>query len=139
MLIDVFLPELGENIAAGAVTKILVKAGDALKKGQNILELETDKAVLEVPSQHNGVIKEILVKAGATVKVGQAIFKIESGASPAAATTKAVPASPAQPKAEVRTPAEASQPTTIYMPVRKDVHAAPSVRLFAREIGIDIA
>src|SRR3989338_8826950 len=155
MLIDVFLPELGENIAAGTVTKILVKTGDALKKGQNILELETDKAILEVPSQHDGIIQEILVKTGATVKVGQAIFKIESGASPAAATAEA--GSPAstemlsrsasagraarpdvQPKAEVRIPAETSQPT-IYMPVRKDVHAAPYVRLFAREIGIDIA
>jgi pyruvate dehydrogenase E2 component (dihydrolipoamide acetyltransferase) len=148
MLIDIFLPELGENITEGTVSKVLVKAGDVLKKGQNILEMETNKAVLEVPSQNEGVIKEILVKAGATVKVGQAIFKIESGASPAAVTTKAAPASPAgapaarpdvQPKAQVRTPAEASQPTTIYMPVRKDVHAAPSVRLFAREIGIDIA
>ena len=44
------LPELGENITQGTVTKILVKSGDAVKKGQNILELETDKAVLEVPS-----------------------------------------------------------------------------------------
>ena len=44
------LPELGENISQGTVTKILVKNGDAIKKGQNILELETDKAVLEVPS-----------------------------------------------------------------------------------------
>src|SRR3989344_930355 len=77
MLIDVFLPELGENIAAGTVTKILVKAGDVLKKGQNILELETDKAVLEVPSQHDGIIQEILVKTGATVKVGQPVFRIQ--------------------------------------------------------------
>ncbi len=155
MLLDVFLPELGENIAAGTVTKILVKAGDVFKKGQNILELETDKAVLEVPSQHDGVIKEILVKTGATVKVGQAIFKIESppssgqaGASPAAATAKEAPAAAApkpetkhpdiQPRAEIATPTETPQPT-VHMPVRKDVHAAPSVRLFAREIGIDIA
>ncbi len=143
MLIDIFLPELGENIAEGTVSKVLVKAGDALKKGQNILEMETNKAVLEVPSQNDGVIKEILVKAGATVKVGQAILKIESGASPAAATAKAVPATVAPPKPETKHPdvqpkAEAPQPT-VHMPVRKDVHAAPSVRLFAREIGIDIA
>ncbi len=141
MLIDIFLPELGENITEGAVSKVLVKAGDALKKGQNILEMETNKAVFEVPSQHDGVIKEILVKAGATVKVGQAILKIESGASPATATAKTVPAA-VPPKPETKHPdvqpkAEAPQPT-VHMPVRKDVHAAPSVRLFAREIGIDI-
>ena len=50
------LPELGENISQGTVTKILVKIGDAIKKGQNILELETDKAVLEVPSSADGVV-----------------------------------------------------------------------------------
>ncbi len=143
MLIDIFLPELGENITEGTVSKVLVKAGDVLKKGQNILEMETNKAVLEVPSQHNGVIKEILVKAGATIKVGQAIFKIESGASPAAAIAKAAPASAEMlsrsDPAGRPAPAPAMQAPTVHMPVRKDVHAAPSVRLFAREIGIDIA
>jgi len=151
MLLDVFLPELGENIAAGTVTKVLVKAGDALKKGQNILELETDKAVLEVPSQHDGVIKEILVKTGALVKVGQAIFKIESPPSvgQASATAEAAPVPPAGPASVVPSKPETKSPEikspeqmpgpTIHVPVRKDVHAAPSVRLFAREIGIDIA
>src|SRR5208282_5760984 len=75
------LPELGENISQGTVTKILVKNGDAIKKGQNILELETDKAVLEVPSSADGVVTEILIKNGAVIKVGQPILKIESGAS----------------------------------------------------------
>ena len=70
------LPELGENITQGTVTKILVKSGDTIKKGQNILELETDKAVLEVPSSSDGIISEILIKSGAVVKVGQPIFKL---------------------------------------------------------------
>src|SRR5208283_681 len=75
------LPELGENISQGTVTKILVKNGDAIKKGQNILELETDKAVLEVPSTADGTVSEILIKSGAVIKVGQAILKIGDGAS----------------------------------------------------------
>ncbi len=133
MLIDIFLPELGENITEGTVSKVLVKAGDALKKGQNILEMETNKAVLEVPSQHNGVIKEILVKAGAVVKVGQPVFKIQQDA------VTVSPVIPMESPAPAPAAAPATQAPTVYMPVRKDVHAAPSVRLFAREIGIDIA
>ena len=76
---DLKLPELGENITQGTITKILVKTGDAIKKGQNILELETDKAVLEVPSPTDGVIGEILIKSGAVVKVGQSIFTLSGG------------------------------------------------------------
>jgi pyruvate dehydrogenase E2 component (dihydrolipoamide acetyltransferase) len=82
------LPELGENIKQGTVTKVLVKAGDVIKKGQNILELETDKAVLEVPSNMDGVVSEILTKPGATVAVGQPVFKL-SGSAAAEATPKA--------------------------------------------------
>ena len=74
------LPELGENITQGTITKILVKTGDTIKKGQNILELETDKAVLEVPCDVEGIVSEILVKEGAVVKVGQPILKIEGDA-----------------------------------------------------------
>src|SRR5271170_4598004 len=84
------LPELGENITQGTVTKILVKSGETIKKGQNVLELETDKAVLEVPSSNDGVVGEILIKNGAVVKVGQAIFKLEGGS---AQTANASPAS----------------------------------------------
>ena len=75
------LPVLGENLTQGTVTKIMVKTGDTIAKGQSILELETDKAVLEVPSTVKGVIKEILVKAGDTVAVDQPIFTFEDGAA----------------------------------------------------------
>ena len=154
MLIDIFLPELGENITEGTVSKVLVKAGDVLKKGQNILEMETNKAVLEVPSQNEGVIKEILIKAGAVVKVGQPVLRIQQGelltspVIPAKAgiqkdgpPTKTFGGDKMETQTPIATPATASAPQTptVHMPVRKDVHAAPSVRLFAREIGIDIA
>ncbi len=143
---DLLLPALGENLDKGTVTKVLVKAEDTITKGQNILELETDKAVLEVPSPEAGVIKEILVKSGDVIKVGQPVFKILSGAT---ASAKPQPQPKAgQPSAEkaasVSTPqavkaAEAAPVTTTgHPPVRKNLAAAPSVRLFAREIGIDL-
>jgi pyruvate dehydrogenase E2 component (dihydrolipoamide acetyltransferase) len=76
---DMKLPELGENIEGGDVLRVMVKAGDAIKKDQAVLELETDKATIEVPSSIEGVVKDIKVKAGEKVKVGQTIFVIEEG------------------------------------------------------------
>src|SRR6266853_5869550 len=92
---DLLLPELGENIAAGDVLRVLVKPGDMLAKDQPVLELETDKATIEVPSSVVGKIKEIKVKAGDKVKVGQAILSVEDGGAAAAAAPEAKPA-PAQ-------------------------------------------
>ena len=84
---DFTLPELGEQIEAGDVLRVLVKAGDTLVKEQPVLELETDKATIEVPSSVTGTVKEIKVKAGDKVKVGQAILSYDEGAG-AAATPK---------------------------------------------------
>src|SRR3954467_6422990 len=81
MAIDFTLPELGENIAAGDVLRVLVKAGDTIAKDQPVLELETDKATIEVPSSVAGTVKDIKVKAGEKVKVGQAILSVEGNAS----------------------------------------------------------
>src|SRR5436305_8805106 len=87
---DFTLPELGEQIEAGDVLRVLVKAGDTLTKEQPILELETDKATIEVPSSVAGTVKEIKVKAGDKVKVGQAILSYEEGAG--AKSAEAAPA-----------------------------------------------
>ena len=84
---DFTLPELGEQIEGGDVLRVLVKVGDTLVKEQPVLELETDKATIEVPSSVAGTVKEIKVKAGDKVKVGQAIFSYEAGAG-AASTEK---------------------------------------------------
>ncbi len=73
------LPELGENVTAGDVIRILVKPGDALAKDQPILELETDKATIEVPSTLSGTVKDVKVKTGEKVKVGQAILSVDEG------------------------------------------------------------
>ena len=64
------LPELGENIETGDVVRIAVTAGETIKPGQAVVELETDKAVIEVPSTVSGVIEEITVTPSARVKVG---------------------------------------------------------------------
>src|SRR5262245_55486352 len=81
-MIDFNLPELGENVTAGDVLRVLVKPGDALTKDQPVLELETDKATIEVPSSVAGRVKDVKVKAGDNVKVGQAILSVdENGAA----------------------------------------------------------
>jgi pyruvate dehydrogenase E2 component (dihydrolipoamide acetyltransferase) len=94
LVTDFTLPELGENIASGDVLRVLVKPGDVLTKDQPVLELETDKATIEVPSSVAGKVKEVRVKAGDKVKVGQAILSIQeeaAAAAPSAATEKPAP------------------------------------------------
>src|SRR2546428_8084688 len=76
---DFTLPELGENISAGDVLRVLVKPGDTLAKDQPVLELETDKATIEVPSSVAGTVGEIKVKQGDKVKVGQVILTVADG------------------------------------------------------------
>jgi Pyruvate/2-oxoglutarate dehydrogenase complex, dihydrolipoamide acyltransferase (E2) component, and related enzymes len=72
------LPELGENIESGNVVKVLVNVGDTIMQDQPVLELETDKATIEVPSSVSGVVKEILVKEGGTAKVGETVLTVDS-------------------------------------------------------------
>ena len=99
MSTDMKLPELGENIEGGDVLRVMVKAGDAIKKDQPVLELETDKATIEVPSSADGVVKEVKIKPGEKVKVGQTIFIVDengAGASAAAPAEGAVAAKPAE-------------------------------------------
>jgi pyruvate dehydrogenase E2 component (dihydrolipoamide acetyltransferase) len=83
---DLTLPELGENISAGDVLRVLVKPGDALAKDQPVLELETDKATIEVPSSLAGTVGEIKVKPGDKVKVGQVILTVADGSKADAAS-----------------------------------------------------
>ena len=164
---DFVLPNLGDGVAQGDVLKVLVKVGDAIKVDQPVLELETDKATVEVPSTLAGVVKELKVKAGDKVKPGQAVVVIDqgaAGAAPQAETRKAdapAPAPPApaaapepvappppaaepeRPKAPVVDfPAARQQPAPAAAAGPAPAHttgpAAPSVRRLAREIGVDI-
>lgn len=76
---EFILPELGENIQAASVLSVFVKQGDYLKLEQPVLEIETDKATIEVPSNIEGIIKDIFIKDGDKVKVGQVVLRVEAG------------------------------------------------------------
>ena len=161
------LPELGENIDQGDLVRLMIAPGTKVSEGQPVMELETDKAVVEVPSSVSGVVKEIKVKEGEKVKVGQVIFTLEGGASqqPARPANEPVEHVSGQQaarlafhlamKAEGKTeeqalPPDRPQPVppTFTMPVqlgkvagtehRDPVPAAPHVRRLARELGLDI-
>ncbi len=71
------LPELGENIYSGTISKILVAKGDRLSKGQSVIELETEKAVVELPIDFAGVVRDVLVKEGEVAKIGQNLLEVE--------------------------------------------------------------
>lgn len=91
------LPELGENVTSGDVVRVLVNVGDLIERNQPVLELETEKATIEVPSSVSGRITEVAVKAGDKVRVGQVVLVVENGAAagpapPDGARAEAVPA-----------------------------------------------
>ncbi|MXY49337.1 MAG: branched-chain alpha-keto acid dehydrogenase subunit E2 [Gemmatimonadetes bacterium] len=197
------LPALGENVDAGTVVGILVAVGDQVEENQPVLEIETDKANLEVPSGFSGVVTEILVENGATAEVGAPVLMYEEGAGEGAAdgedtaageaaaaavetttpaageaaaaeaheqaeaeapaeetreptpessqTPSAPPATTASPEPSTPPAADAGSPEKTAAPSPPapvvpaatstsgaPVPAAPSVRRFAREIGLDI-
>jgi pyruvate dehydrogenase E2 component (dihydrolipoamide acetyltransferase) len=114
-VIEFKLPELGENIEQGDLVRLMVSPGAAVSAGQAVMELETDKAVVEVPSSVTGTIQEIRVKEGDKIKVGQVIFTVDNnggGASPAepARQTVASPAAPISPS-PAKPPASGQQET----------------------------
>ena len=122
------LPDLGENIASGDVVTVFVSEGDVVKPGQALLEVETDKAVIEVPCPPGGRIAQVLVKKGDTVKVGQTLVVLDA-ADGAAAPAKAAPQAPAQTQAPAPAPKPAPKPvaapTATPAPVQP-VAAAPA-------------
>jgi len=118
MIVEVRLPEISENVASGDVTKVLVKVGDTVAVDQPLVELETEKAVFEVPSTAAGVVTEIRLKAGDSLEVGGVIAKIETEATAGAARSGekqpagAESAAPEKPAAATETspPHAASEP-----------------------------
>jgi pyruvate dehydrogenase E2 component (dihydrolipoamide acetyltransferase) len=114
------LPELGENIESGDLVRLMVAPGASVIEGQPVMELETDKAVVEVPSSVTGTIKEIRVKEGDTLKVGQVIFTVENGAGPAKAAeieppsdAKPSPPKKSEPSAPQASPAPKPAPAAV--------------------------
>jgi pyruvate dehydrogenase E2 component (dihydrolipoamide acetyltransferase) len=132
------LPEVGEGISKGMVVNVLVKVGDTIAKDQPVIEFETDKAVVEVPSSVAGVIQEIKVKANQEAKIGDVVLVVaESAGAP-------LPASKPEPvKAEAKVPEKPAPVASKTAPTpvsgeRKLLPAAPSVRRLAREMGVSL-
>src|SRR5215203_2826757 len=100
------IPNLGDGIKGGDVLNVLVNVGDTVAKDQGVLELETDKATIEVPSSVAGTVSEINVKSGDKVTIGQVVLTLNEGASAAASAPSPSPekASPAAPPPQASTP-----------------------------------
>ena len=141
------LPELGESIESGDVVQLLVAVGDQIAAEQSLLEIETDKAVVEVPSPVSGSVTAIHVAVGDKAAVGQLIVTLDTDgatatndASPPTAPPADAEPAPTTPPAAVETPvaAPASPPAPLARETRSGAPAAPSVRRLAREIGVNI-
>lgn len=151
------LPNIGEGIDSADVAEVLVAVGDQVPPGGILLELETDKAVVELPLDAGGKIDEILVSAGDTIKVGQHIFTVTSGASAApapkapetpsagtktagsGATAPSKPAMAAPPKAPTIVETTAvTKPDNNGQSAGPPPPAAPSTRRLARELGVNL-
>ncbi len=101
---DFLLPELDENVSGGDVLRVLVRQGDVLAVDQPVLELETDKATIEVPSSVQGLITEVRVRDGQKLKVGDVVLKVE-GAQVQVAAPRMAPASASRPQLDEDVPA----------------------------------
>jgi len=155
---DMKLPEVGEGIEAGTVVAVLVAEGDRVEIDQPVLELETDKAVVEVPSSVAGVVEKVHVQANAEARIGQVVLTVAEGAEVAAEAKdepKDEPKDEAKPEPEER-PDEKAKPaeeakapspvaeTTSAPAAEADaggprlIPAAPSVRRLARELDVDL-
>ncbi len=134
MTLDVTVPDIGDFSDIPVVT-ILVSVGDTVAVEDPLLELESDKATMEVPSPAAGVIKEIKVAEGDTVSMGTLIMVMDDAGTGAAAP--AVEAAP--PPVAAPTPAPAAAPVAVVDTGFSKSHASPSVRAFARQLDIDIA
>jgi pyruvate dehydrogenase E2 component (dihydrolipoamide acetyltransferase) len=150
---EVKVPDIGDYKDV-PVIEVAVKVGDLVQKEQSLVTLESDKATMDVPSPAEGVVKEIRLKVGDTVSEGSVILLIESGA---AAPSAAVPQA-AAPQKKVEPPVDSPRPEgpqSVPVPpsalaqaplipageggARRPSHASPSVRKFARELGVDVA
>jgi pyruvate dehydrogenase E2 component (dihydrolipoamide acetyltransferase) len=140
---NVLVPDIG-NYKDVEIIEVAVKAGDTVKAEQTLITLETDKATMDIPAPFDGVVKEVKVKAGGKVSEGDLIVLLEAGgdaaqaAAPAAAPAQETAAPAAAQPAPVAAPA-ASAPAAPATAPTGSAHASPSIRRFARELGVNLA
>lgn len=138
------LPDLGEGIHEGEVLSVMVTAGDSVKEGDPILEVETDKAAVEIPSPFTATVVKIKVKPGDVVKVGDVLMTFSNGEEQEPAAEQAEPPKKAvEPAVSEKTEAPEKKPTEEEKkapPVREKgpVPASPATRRLARELGVDL-
>ena len=153
--VDLIMPQMGESIVEGTVTKWLKAIGDEVKRDESILEISTDKVDADIPSPSTGVLAEILVEEGVTVEVGTVIARLETDASAAAAAAEPAsapaPASVTEPEPEpsrfalvgknasAKPTAGDGAPAVGTRQERLRTRSTPLVRRIAAEHGIDIA
>ncbi|HUR88740.1 MAG TPA: dihydrolipoyllysine-residue acetyltransferase [Ramlibacter sp.] len=137
--IEVKVPDIGD-FKDIAVIEVLVKAGDTVKNEQSLITVESDKASMEIPSSSAGVIKELKVKVGDKVNQGDVIAMLESQGTARAEPAQApAPESTSPPAAQERTSPTAALPPHDPGSARGTLpHASPSVRKFARELGVPL-
>jgi pyruvate dehydrogenase E2 component (dihydrolipoamide acetyltransferase)/2-oxoisovalerate dehydrogenase E2 component (dihydrolipoyl transacylase) len=140
---DFSLPELGEGLYEAELVRWLVKPGDQVKRGQSLLEVMTDKATMEVPAPFAGAIVSVAGQPGERIKVGDTILSY----TPAGGSETVPPAVAKRAEAQAATPALATVPAMAGAPTANGASqvsaagpvAAPSVRHFARKLGIDLS
>ena len=138
-MIEFKLPALGENIEQGDLVRLMIAPGAGVSEGQAVMELETDKAVVEVPSSVSGTVKEILVKEGDKIKVGQVVFTADNNGAATGVTENRRPEPTVADVAKPQPPAS-KQPESQPPPQRTrstDVPAASEFRL--QELGENIS
>jgi pyruvate dehydrogenase E2 component (dihydrolipoamide acetyltransferase) len=148
-LVEVKVPDIGD-FKDVAIIELLVKPGEVIAVDTALIMVESDKASMEIPSSAAGVLKELKVKVGDTVNIGDLIAVVEgSGGGAAAAPAQAAAAAPAPTSASAPAPAAAPAPSAApaaappaheptVAPSGKLPHASPSVRKFARELGVPL-
>ena len=126
---EIRVPTLGESVTEATIGRWFKKAGDSVAVDEPLVELETDKVTIEVPSPSAGTLGDIIAKDGETVAVGALLGQINDGAGGAAAKPAAAPAKAAAPPPPAPAPAPKAPPV--------DAPLAPSVRKLSAESGID--
>lgn len=146
-LLEIKVPDIGDYQDV-PVIEVHIKPGDRVEKEQSLITLESDKATMDVPSSHAGVVKEVKVKVGDNISEGGVVLLLEaSDASASAPAVSAAPAAPVAPAPVASTPTPPPAAIPAVTPVHAEPvssidgasHASPSVRKFARELGVTIA
>src|SRR5947207_11564775 len=136
---DFALPEIGEGVYEAELVAWLVKPGDRVQRGQNLAEVMTDKATMEVPAPFAGTITAFRAEPGQKIKVGEVILTYDGAAQPVAAgPATAGKTTEAAPHPAVAAAPNANGPARAEAAGRLAVKAAPSVRYLARKLGIDL-